>query len=361
MPARKHSDLIGHVLITTEVAEDVSELVAMLPPETSRISALLPPHVAETVRALDIPEIEIYDTTWAAIGDRRAKVTGLAKFLLQLRWLRPTVLLSGTSLLKYRVCAKSLRIPHIAYYRSPMFAATTLTGFSDGLANGKYGQAIGRSFLNIYGADQFVTSTSINFGFLGDRGVEPERVTVSGPVWLSEKSVRNVAGSEGVAESRLFYCTGSYGAHGDYKDHAIQTQAIRDLFEELGEMLIIRVHPRDHHNYAADPVLSSVRLDRRSPDSFLSTLTCKDLVLSQPSTMVLEAGFLGVRSAVFYIEEPNHRHRVFDQQELGVKCESLSSIVSEIRSKGSEKVGRVCVGFEQIDLKALQYALARLS
>lgn len=288
------------ILISSEVAEELEEVLflARKAAPTERIVVHAPQQVLDTATGLARESNVVLRAARFHAHRARvvAKIAGLIDLGIVMAAERPRLLLSGFSMLKHRLHARVWAVPHISYIRGLMFNSAVKSGWSDSI---RYRLLRGRNIrlFNAFEASRVLTVASINKDFMTARGVSPHVIEVVGPIWLRDiDRVRPTSSGR----SRIFFITQAFEAHGLDEVHRAQVHAVRELAQELGNALVLRVHPRDYYDYHLDPALSGVSLDRSRPADFLANLTADDVLVSRLSTMAFEALYIGAR-VVFYV------------------------------------------------------------
>lgn len=256
-----------------------------------------------------------------------SKVRGLLSFAGRVLRRRPVLVFSGFSMLKHRVVSGALRVPHFAYIRGVVFDPRVSVGISDRVRFGVLKRLVPRRVVATYSADQVFTVGEVNRRFLLGRGIPADRVHVVGPVWLAPE-LRGAVAAQQPYSPRAYFVTGAWEAHGRMEEHEAQLEITRRLAREWrnGTELAFRVHPRDLHQYEADPDFANVVLDRTPPEEFLESLSEQDVVIAPLSTLAFEALFVG-RRVVFY-RDPSATsayNHIYDK--LGIRARTIDEIL----------------------------------
>ena len=99
---------------------------------------------------------------------------------------RPSILLTGFSMVRYRFFSKMIRVKHISYLRGLLFDPANISGISDFIKYKMFGFELESTYLfNAYEADCIYTIAAINKDFLVARGISPEKIILQPPVWLN--------------------------------------------------------------------------------------------------------------------------------------------------------------------------------
>ena len=311
------------VLVSGEVLEELEEILALMEGAGYQILVSGPQPLLERLVVPDGMKIERAPAREAGYGNRAQKVLGLLQFLALVSRCKPDVLVSGYSMLKHRLASQLLSVPHIAYYRGLMFDASVRSGFSDSFETNPVSRLIPQRVRQPFGADQILTVSEINSRFLMARGIPAERVSLCGPIWL--RGLQQAAAGE--SAGRIIICTSALAAHGHDSLHELQTETLARFVQEGAagpRRVVLRVHPRDFYAYQDDPRFASVEIDSRKPSDFLQSLCREDVLVSPPSTLVHEAGALGVSSILYRVGEGLHSNEslaasgaeVFDLMEI---------------------------------------------
>lgn len=288
------NDRTRRLLVSGEVLEEIEEILILLRQVNAEIIVAAPASIICDLSEETLARVHTVQVRDAEHGNAKAKILGIGEFLKLMRATRPDFLISGFSMLKHRLAAFVHRTPHIAYVRGLMFNAEIRSGFSDRVESSLLGRVLPRKVRQPFGADMILTVSDVNMRFLRERGIEEAKLRICGPVWLADMP----ATSAGQVR-RVIVCTSGIAAHGYVALHEAQTEDLAGLVARLGsDSIVLRVHPRDHYDYAGDPRFQDVVLSTEKPYEFLRTLTPADVLITPPSTLAYEAGYLGIPSVL---------------------------------------------------------------
>jgi O-antigen ligase len=321
------------VWVSAEIREEIDDMIRMLSrwPEPREVRLDAPRAVLDVMRAPALPA----DVSFVAapydhrVGIRRgSKVWGVFQFAIRLHSKPPTLLFSGFSMLKHRLVAAWLEIPHVAYIRGVVFDPNLSVGISDSLRDSAVSKFLPRRVFATYNADAVVTVGQVNRDFLIARGISHSRIWTPGPTWLDGLQDVRTRG-DGSGAGRAFFLTVAWEAHGRMDEHYAQLTLMRRLASEWSQpaKLVIRVHPRDSYQYEQDPSFAFVELDRSLPDAFLRGLNRGDVVIAPLSTLAFEAGFLGC-DIVFYADPVATKAYFQVYSRLGVQAKSVDEVLA---------------------------------
>lgn len=330
----------GRVMISAEVREEIEEILLMI--ESARTATKRRTSMLISKIYVDAPR-ELLDSISlpAAVGTARviimpsrlsggrsasAKILGLAQFAWRMLFRRPAVLVSGFSMAKHRVISSWLGVTHIAYIRGAIYDASLRGGLADQAEDSWVARMFPTGLLTTYSADAVLTIGETNRDVIVERGVPADRVHVVGPVWLADDTKSQVASDERPANA--FFVTAAWEAHGHAIEQEAQLEFIRRLSSGWSDSaeLVLRVHPRDEYDYAADPVTAQLPLNRQPPKEFVESLAPGDLLISPLSTLAFEAQHLGHR-VVFYQDDIATAPYQDSYQNLGIRPVTLQELV----------------------------------
>lgn len=283
------------VLLSSEVAEEITEILDQLP-EKWEVIVSAPSSLQGRVSGYG-ERVQFLPARFAATNKKIHKLKSLLHFVSTVRTVAPDVIISGFPLMKHRVASQFAKRPHVSYIRGLMFDAAVLGGFSGRLESSKLARLLPKRLVTSMHSDHFVTVSPINRDFLEARGFAPSSISECGPVWLRSTPVLSSPTSE---IRRVVICTSALAEHGFNLQHVTMVDDFADAIVSLKSHyeVSLRVHPRDFYDYASDWRFRNIEILKGTPEAFLSSLTTTDVLLSHPSTLSYEVGYLGVRSAV---------------------------------------------------------------
>lgn len=338
------------ILLSSEVAEEVSEILQLLPCD-SDIMISIPDNIAQP-DLTGFSNVTVVISKQVAAGSKFQKMRGLVTFLSQARSFDPDVLISGFPLLKHRVLSQFSKIDHIAYIRGLMFDSAVRGGFSDQLEASIISRILPRKVGKSLHADHFLTTSEVNRKYLEDRGFGTDKITLCGPVWLTDYA-RQVKQRNDI--ERIIICTSALAAHGHVEHHEQMLVEFASAIELLRHdyALALRIHPRDQHDYQRDVRFANIPILEGSAREFLDVATNTDVLLSHPSTLLYEAGYLGVRSLVLFGESVLQSPRSLEA--AGLATVELSQLPTEVLARASAPDA-----FSEINLTCLTRILDRI-
>lgn len=340
---------MARVLVSAEVAEEIVEILSMLKHGNHSVTVTAPRVALAALTDDLLVGVDVQETGYARQGDHLAKLRTLVEFFRIVLAHKPQVVVSGFPMLKHRLAARFLGTRHVVYLRGLMFDSGITSGFSDQLRYGRLGWLFRSRLFNPYDADKVVTVADINRTFVMDRGVDPDKVVVCGPVWLAE------VGPLKRGEPRIVILTSAYEAHGHKEAHRSQVRDIAEALSRVEAEVVLRVHPRDNYDYESDERFSSARINRESSATFLDSIASTDLILSPPSTFAFEAVHIGAKVTIFRNEEVAGDWKIPHGSRYPLP--TLRDAVSEI---GSGLDGQFADLFAPIDPEALESALKEI-
>lgn len=337
-----------NIFLTGEVVEELEDCLQILNSANLGIRVIICAS-GQVLDRINLNKYEQLDITSTRLGIRGKgglirKLIEFISFLAIIYRVKPKMIFSGFSMLRYRVASRLLHIPHVAYLRGLLFNSDVKGGYSDGLRYGRLGRFFRSPIFNAYEASHIFTTSEINKKFLLERGIENNKITVIGPVWLEKLKLH----SERVRteRGRIILVTQAFSQHGLKEVHECQIADVR-AFSALSALKIVnkdfvlRVHPRDFYGYEEDSQVQCVHYDRSTPASFIRQLTSEDLLLAPLSTLAFEADFMGVKVVPILIKgsEPIYSS-VFDA--LGMKPLYLDSIdANKLEFASVEKLPKI--------------------
>jgi hypothetical protein len=342
------------ILVSSDVAEEIVDLAALLEAMPGNELAL-GWHAPTDIPSL-LPEYSVGRSISLRHRNGRLsllrKATELVRFISVAFRFRPDVLLSGSSMLKHRLAARMLGVPHVAYFRGLMFDPSIRSGYSDKIRLGRLGRYLRTDLFDATRANHILTVAETNRQFLLQRGADDERITLIGPIWLDGISP-NTSG-----ERRVYFLTSALAAHGFTAEHRAQVTAVMKVATSGAfDPLIVRVHPRDFYDYEADPTIpASVEFDRSPPLEFLRQLRTDDILVTPLSTLAFEAQHLGCR-VLFYSSPELGNHSAAAFATLGIGPVTLDELLEE-GALDSATSGRSI--FSPANQDALRTVLARV-
>ncbi|WP_298862286.1 hypothetical protein [uncultured Microbacterium sp.] len=322
----------GAVWVSAEIREEISEILLMIARSERRWSQLRIDAPAMVLAGMSIPDqvngipVRVFPYSHRVGINVVGKLAGLLSFFWRLARFRSELLISGFSMMKHRVVSGILKIPHVAYIRGVAFDPAVSVGISDKLRFGAFRKLIPSRVVATYSADAVVTVGEVNRQFLVGRGIPADAVYVSGPVWL-EGAQHDAPSPE--RSPRAYFITGAWEAHGMLEEHEAQLALTRRLASEWhgSQRFALRVHPRDHHDYEADPAFAGTYIDRTLPSDFLAGLSDDDVLIAPLSTLAFEAIFLG-HGVVFYADEKATKAYFHVYEKLAIQPATADDLVA---------------------------------
>lgn len=340
---------MARIFVSAEVAEEIVEILGMLDNDCQEVYVLAPEHIWYSIPPSNRPaNVRYIPVRHAPFGDRKAKLVALMQFLWIIVRYRPTVLVSGFSMLKHRIASRLLRIHHIAYLRGLMFDPSVRSGFSDQFNLNIVARFAAKDLLNTYFANTIITVARMNVDFLIARGIRRESIHLCGPVWLQGGTNRKPGAR------RVIVATSALAYHGHATSHDAQVQQIGDAISSASWPIVLRVHPRDFYEYEQDSRFDDATIDRSSPYDFINSLRADDVLVTPASTLLFEANWVGVATILYTIDVDIESHSAHDPN--GVDVYSLSEALTEA-FRYSAEIEPLQGGFAEIDTSILRRVL----
>jgi len=210
---------------------------------------------------------------------------------------KPNFLVTGSSIFKHRIFTKLLSIEHIAYFRGLLFDSRNTTGgLADKLRYGKFKFLFKSYIFNTFEADKIIITSEINKKYLTQRGIESKKIYITRPVWLNHGLINNNK------QQQLIFLTQAFEWHGYSKQHEEQILFLDKILEWTQKneiILLIRIHPRDNHDYSSFANNINTTLSKDDYSQFLTQISNNDIVISPLSTMAFELMYLKIHCCFY--------------------------------------------------------------
>lgn len=320
------------IWISAEIREEIEDILHMIAAAPRRWSEVRIDAPASVLSDMSLPpmvgnaKVVVVAYEHSIAISKKSKIVGFASFFGRILRRRPSLIISGFSMMKHRVTSGILAIPHIAYIRGVAFDASVSVGISDKVRFGGLSRFVPRRVVATYSADSLLTVGEVNRRFLIDRGNKAEDVFVCGPLWLEGAEQGGNSKQDGAF---AYFVTGAWEAHGRLEEHEAQLALIRRLAQEWSgaQLFALRIHPRDRFDYETDPLFSGVRIDRELPGDFLANLGNDDVLIAPLSTLAFEALYL-CKGVVFYSDEKATKAYFHVYEALGITPASAAELVA---------------------------------
>lgn len=348
------------VVVSAEVREEIEEVLQMISRVRASVTEIRVDAPRRVVDQMSLPRfvnnarVVVTASRYSAQRGLMSKVLDLGQFSLRVLTRRPAILFTGFSLAKHRIVSAWLGVKHVAYIRGAIYDPEIRGGLSDRADASLLRRILPKHFLTTYWADEVLTIGELNRDVIAARGVPVERIKIVGPVWLEalEKSGSTALKPE---PGRAYFLTAAWESHGHHREQEAQLDFARSLVAGWNDRrkLVIRVHPRDAHDYAADQKIANVQIDDRLPGDFLSTLAPGDLLISPLSTLAFEGQYCGAE-VVFYEDPVATAAYVRAYRLLGIHPATLSEILDGTYETAGDATSRV---FSEISYAPVRPAL----
>lgn len=295
-------------LIVSVVREEIFEIISILESNninSTNLSLLIPKKIyINNKEKLDAKGYDVYTINYGT--SLLNKVLDVFLFFKYVYMIKPDVIFSGFSLLKYRLASKIFNIHHVAYIRGLMFDSSVYSGICDKLRYGRFKKLFQGYVFNTYEANFIITVSEINLNFLLERGIDNNKIKLISPPWL----LKSELSFNGNQINRVIFVTQAFAEHGLDKYHLEQVSLIKNLLDyciKEGIELLLRVHPRDYYDYSQLSSSNLLSLNYEVPELFIDSLTTSDLLVSFPSTFTFEAAYVK-NMPILFISTP-----IFDE------------------------------------------------
>lgn len=334
------------VLIASEVKEELIDVFNFVKNKDISLFIFLSSNLDFTEKG----EFKIYQERKISNIKIIQKIYGLLYFLYISFRLRPEVIFSGSSMLKYRLVSRIFSIYHIAYFRAVLFDSSNKSGICDRLYYSGLGKIKAlKDLLCAFYADLVIVTSERSEKFILDRDKSISIIS-SHPIWL--ENFEKVKFSKENCKGFIFL-TQAFDSHGFPDQHNSQISSLKIIDRycfDNGYDLIVRIHPRDYFDYQSIKFLSGVVFDRSEPKEFLSKkeVLSNFIVISPLSTFAFEISYLG-GEVVFYSSESLELVYGKSYRDLGIKTISIDerfSIDSLRESSGFDIFSEVNVDFQ---------------